>query len=488
MRIVIVGAGMVGTQLARHLIQEKHDVSLIESNEERARYASNHLDCLVLRDEGNSLATLEDAGIAKADALVCTTDSDEVNMIICGLAASQYPAVLKIARVRNDDYVRLNPSGKRSGSWEGQKILGVDYFVHPDIEAARSVLNAIEHGAMGDVLVFANTSYELGSIEIAGSSTFDGLVLKDYHSLVKNESIVTLIDRKGTSILPGGATTLTRGDRVHILAKEKELDTIFKFAGCSERPLRKIGIVGGGRVGTLIAEGLFDRAKDKPGTREPKQEPKKLRVILDFFKRLLPKSVRRVIIIEQDYSMCKELAARFPEALVLNEDISDEGFVAEERINNLDLIVTATDHQELNIITAIYLKSKGVHRAIALVTGAGYAVIARQLGVDVVIPMKSVVVDSILSHLMGGGVKGLHRIGDGSIDIIEIEIRPATAAVNKPITAFRLSTRGLVMLVNRGETSFIPKGDYVFHAGDHIILIAKHGSETEIEKFFGVSL
>jgi trk system potassium uptake protein TrkA len=484
MRIVIVGAGMVGTQLARHLIQEKHDVSLIESNEERARYASNHLDCLVLQDEGNNLAILEDAGIAKADALVCTTDSDEVNMIICGLAASQYPGVLKIARVRNDDYVRLNPSGKRSGSWESQKILGVDYFVHPDVEAARSVLNAIEHGALGDVLAFANTSYELGSIEITGSSTFDGLVLKDYHSLVKNESIVTLIDRKGASILPGGATTLTKGDRVHILAKEKELDTIFKFAGCSEQSLRKIGIVGGGRVGTLIAEGLLDRAKDKPGTREPK----KLQAIFDFFKRLIPKSVRRVIIIEQDYSMCKELAARFPEALVLNEDISDESFVVEERINNLDLIVTATNHQELNIITAIYLKSKGVHRAIALVTGAGYAVIARQLGVDVVIPMKSVVVDSILSHLMGGGVKGLHRIGDGSIDIIEIEIRPSTPAVNKPITAFRLSTKGLVMLVNRGETSFIPKGDYIFHAGDHIILIAKHGSETEIEKFFGASL
>jgi trk system potassium uptake protein TrkA len=104
MRIIVVGAGQVGTQLVRHLIQEKHDVSLIESDEERARHASNRLDCMVLHDEGNSLSVLEEAGIAKADALVCVTESDEVNMIICGLAASRYPKLVKLARVRNDDY------------------------------------------------------------------------------------------------------------------------------------------------------------------------------------------------------------------------------------------------------------------------------------------------------------------------------------------------------------------------------------------------
>ena len=167
MRIIIVGAGLVGTQLAQHLIQEKHDVSLIESNEERARHASNRFDCMVLHDEGNSLASLEEAGIRKADALVCVTDSDEVNMIICGLAASRYPDVRKIARVRNDEYIKLNlsngPLSKREYGRDG-RILGIYHFVHPDVEASRSVLNAIEHRAIGDVLAFADTPYGLGSI------------------------------------------------------------------------------------------------------------------------------------------------------------------------------------------------------------------------------------------------------------------------------------------------------------------------------------
>ncbi|MDR2303734.1 MAG: NAD-binding protein [Treponema sp.] len=497
MRIVIVGAGLVGTQLARHLIQEKHDVSLIESNEERARHASNRLDCLVLHDEGNKLSALKEAGIAKADALVCVTGSDEVNMITCSLAASRYPELLKIARVRNDDYVRLNQTGEEThthaaegsvvqpsslhsrpeGTRVPERVLDIDHFVHPDVESSQAVLSALAHGAVGNILAFTGTPYELGSIDIAAGSSFDGLRLTDYRSLVEGESLVTLVERRGESLLPKGSTTLVKDDRIHILAREAEMDHIFRLAGRTEKPLRRIGIVGGGRAGALIAGGLLDR--------DP--EFGKRGKLFSLFKSFIPKNGRRVVIIEQNYGVCKDLAARFPEALILNEDISDESFIAEERIGDLDLIITATANQELNIIVAIYLKSRGVRRAIVLVTSSGYEAIARQLGVDVVIPMKTVVVDSILSRLLGGGIRGVHRLGDGSIGIIEIEIGPDSPAVEKPITAFRLSGGGLVMLVNRGIGSFIPLGDYMFKAGDKIALIAKNGNEAEIEKFFGPS-
>jgi trk system potassium uptake protein TrkA len=477
MRIVIVGAGLVGTQLAKHLVQEKHDVSIIESNEERARHASNHLDCLVIHDEGNSINALEEAGIAKADALVCVTDSDEVNMIICGLAASRFPGLLKIARVRNDDYLQLKrqkPAGTPAerevrGSPPDRRVLGIDHFIHPDVEASQSIIDVVEHGALGNIISFSDTPYELGSIDVAPGSAFDGLGLKDYRSLVKEESLVTLVERNGEVLLPSGSTILAKGDRVHILADGKDMPRIFKYAGSSDKPIRKIGIVGGGKVGSLIAEGLIS-----------KQGKKNF-----LFPLLNTRSSRRIIIIEQDYKLCKDLAARFPEALVLNEDISDESFVSEEQLDDLDLLITTTNNQELNIITAVYLKSRGITRTIAMVTGSGYAAMARQLGVDVVIPMKSVVVDSILSHLMGGGVKEVHRVGDGRVDIMEIEIRKDAPALDKPISDLKFSDGGLVMLVNRDGSSFIPKGDYIFSQGDRIILIAKIDSQTEIEKFFG---
>ncbi|MDR3248835.1 MAG: NAD-binding protein [Treponema sp.] len=481
MRIVVVGAGRVGFSLCQRLIQENHEVSLIEADEERARHASNRLDCLVVHNEGNSINTLEEAGIAKAEALVCVTDSDELNMIICGLAASRYPQLVKVARVRNGEYARFYHGGEPS-------VLGIDHFIHPDVEAARWVLNAVDRGAMGDVLAFPGTSYELSSVDIAARSPLDGLSLINYRKLHPGDSLVTLVERREEIFLPSGATTLAAGDRIHIFARGEETGAVFKLAGQSGPAPRKIGIVGGSQIGSLIAEGLLYPERQEKDLAEPFNIPEKRKGIFSFLKNLKPKSLRRIIIIEQDYNLCKELSARFPEALVLNEDISDESFVAEERINNLDLIITATNHQELNIITAVYLKSRGVRRAIALVSGTGYGIIARQLGVNVVLPMGQVVVDSILSRLIGGGVRGVHRIGDGSIGIFELEISAEAPVAGQPITGFHLSSGGLLMLANRAGNSFIPRGDYVFQPQDHVIVIAKNGSEKEIEKLFGVNL
>jgi trk system potassium uptake protein TrkA len=496
-RIIIVGAGRTGTRLARYLIQEKHDVSLIESNEERARHASNRLDCLVLHDEGNSLAALEEAGIAKAEALVCVTDSDELNLITCGLAASRYPKLIKIARVRNDDYIRLNqniphrkdilfhdPLNKEKTDSKSA-VLGIDYFVHPDVEAARAVLRAISHGALGNILDFSDTSYELGSVIVEAGSAFDGLCLKDYHSIVKEDSLVTLLERDtGSSreyILPSSSLVFRKGDRIHILAREARMEQIFRLAGRYERPLYNIGILGGGDIGSLVTEGILRYSETSP---VHNNGHKKKHGIFSVFRSFASKK-RRVVIVEHNYQVCKELSARFPEALVLNEDISDENFVAEEHLGDLDLIISATSNQELNIITAVYLKSRGVRRAIAMVSGSGYEAIARQLGVDVVIPMESVVVDSILSNLMSKGIKGVHYFGDGTLEVLEVVITENSPAAEKSITEFKLSKGGLIMLVNREGDSFIPRGDFIFKAGDNVIFIAKNGSEAELEKFFG---
>jgi len=476
MRIVIVGAGNTGVQLAKYLIQEKHDVSIVESDEERARHVSNRLDCMVVHEKGNNLNALQDAGIKKADAIVCVTGYDEINMIICGLAAflSGEKKLLKIARVRNDDYLNLNLS-------DDEKVLGIDHFIHPGMEVARSIIKAIEHGVMGDVFSFSDTQYEMGAMDIAVGSALDGIALNEYRKLVTHESIVTLIERNDEVMLPSGSTVIKSGDRVHILSDGKNLPEIFGFAGDVQKPIRKIGIAGGGRLGSLIAEGLLDDVIS--GDRKSRRNTRKKSIFSPLLKVFAPKK-RRIIIIEQDSKLCGELAARFPEALILNEDISDESFTSEEELDDLDCLITTTADEELNIITSVYMKSRGIARTIAIVTGSGHAAMARQLGVDVVIPMQSVVVNSILSHLMGGGVKEVRSLGDGNVDLIEVEIGKDAPVIEKPISAFNLSTGGLLLLANREGTAFIPRGDYVFKEGDRIVLIAKSGSQAEIEKYF----
>ncbi|MDR2864686.1 MAG: NAD-binding protein [Spirochaetaceae bacterium] len=488
MRVIIVGAGHVGTQLARQLTGEKNDVSLIESNEERARHASNRLDCLVIHDEGNKPQVLEEAGIGKADALVCLTNSDEINMIICALAAERYPALLKIALVRNDgcfgekrikNTKRLAEPSSASDKSEGNHFLGVDYFIHPNIEASRTALNAIEHNASGEILSFSETDYQLSSIKIAEESPLSGLELQNFRTLMPGDALITLIERDDECLLPSGSTILQTGDRVYMLAREEAMNKLFEMGNKKERAIRKIGIVGGGQLGSLIAAGLLSNPHTEDG------------IIKSFFSSLpgfIKKSSRKIFIIEQDYGVCKTLSAEFPDAIVLNEDISDENFITEERLNDLDLIVTATGNQELNVITALYLKSRGVKRAIAMVSSDGYAYIARRLGVDIVIPVRSVVVDSLLSRLMGGGVRGIHRLGGGAISIFEIEIGENAPVVETSITKFRISQGALLMLVQRGKTSFLPRGDYIFKVGDKIVILTKKGGKKEIEKYFGVNL
>jgi trk system potassium uptake protein TrkA len=371
---------------------------------------------------------------------------------------------------------------------EDQKslLLGIDYFVHPDVETARAVFRAISHGAMGNILDFAGTSYELGSIIVAEGSDFDGLCLTDYRSVVKEDSLLTLVEKdSGSSVqcfFPTGRTILRKGDRVHILAPEDQMENLFLHAGLHEKPLRRIGIVGGGRIGSLIAEGLFN-----PVQKHIDKAEKKKSGILSILNLFTLKSSRRVVIIEQDYKVCKELSARFPDAIVLNEDISNENFILEERIGDLDLIITTTTSQELNIIAAIYLKSLGVKRAIAMVNGSGYENIARRLNVDVVIPVQSVVADSIISKLTGKGIREIHSLGDGTIEMFETEISGESPAAEKPITEFGMAKAGLIMLVKRDDVSFIPRGDYIFKPGDKLVIIVKSGSESELDKFFGIT-
>lgn len=465
MRVVIAGAGMVGTQLAKHLINEKHDVALIEVDETRARHASNRLDCLVINDEANNIKTLEEAGIAKADALICVTESDELNIIICGLAEGCYPQVLKIARVRNSDYDNLAKGG--------EKALGIDYFVHPDREAARTVVQAVEHGALGDILSFGDSPFEMGTIEIVKTSPLCGESIRIFHNLIGSEILVALVERGNEYILPSGTTFLKEGDRVYVLGRQADIQKVFELSGKKLEKVDKIGIVGGGRIGQLIIQDLLKRFQPRSKS------------LFSFFANTFFRRFKKIVLIEKDYELCKDLSTQFPEILVLNEDVSDEGFVTEEGIADLDLIITATENQELNIITALYMKSQGLKRAIALVNTPSYETIARRLGIDVVIPIKSVVIDSILARLMGGGVTGLHRLGTGTVEILEILVAPDAPVCGKKLRDVRFSSGALVMLITRQGTSFIPHGEHQFEAQDRLVLITQKEGVLELEKLFG---
>ncbi|MDE7383258.1 MAG: NAD-binding protein, partial [Treponemataceae bacterium] len=195
MKIVIIGAGFTGVQLAKLLVNEKNDVTLIDNDEEVMRHVSNRLDCNVVINDGNNIKVLEDAGIAKADALVCLTGSDEVNMITCSLVDSVYPDVLKIARVRNYAYYVNTASAQQAHantfSGDHRPLYGIDYMVHPDVEAAETIVEAVETGAISNVVGFDNSVMQISRITVAEGSAFANHKLMEMRSLCSVPLLIT---------------------------------------------------------------------------------------------------------------------------------------------------------------------------------------------------------------------------------------------------------------------------------------------------------
>ena len=261
MRIVIVGAGFTGVQLAKLLINEKNHVAVIDNDENVIRHASNQLDCTVMCADGNSLDTLEEVGIAKADALVCVTSSDEINMITCSLVDAVYPDILKIARVRNYAYYVNTASAekKHSNNFGGKRrpLYGINYMIHPDVEAADAIVQAVENGAAGSVLSFDNSEYVIARFTVEQGSVLDQTALKDIRSKTDVKFLVVYVDQNGSTSLPFGQTLINAGNTLGILLSKDDISKVLDLCGSKQKEIRKIALIGAGRIGTIIAEKLF---------------------------------------------------------------------------------------------------------------------------------------------------------------------------------------------------------------------------------------
>ncbi|MDR1785582.1 MAG: Trk system potassium transporter TrkA [Spirochaetaceae bacterium] len=476
MKIVIIGAGFTGTQLARRLISEKNDVVLIEHDSEIVRHASNRLDCMVIQSDGNSLTTLEDAGIAKADALVALTDSDEVNMITCSLVDAVYPRVLKIARVRNYEYYANTKAAldKYAAAFQGRgrPLYGIDAMVHPDVEAAQAIIRAVEYGASANVLAFGGSDYVLTRVTVETGSRLDGIKVLEVRQITDRECLIAYIEVNDDAKLPSGATGIHAGDVLGIVTLEKHIPHFLELAGSPVRAFNKIALVGAGRIGAIIAENLA-------------QQQQKKNLFSRYFK-IRKAFGKEFVIIDKDDDRAKAAAEKFPFAHVFRADVTDDGFLVEEGIAAFDLVICATHNHELNIVVSGYLKSLGVQKTITLVGSEEFAQIARNIGTDVAIPLKDAVVDTILGRLRGKSVTGIHTISNGDLEIIEYELLPGAKVAGKALKEIAVPGVFLVIEVKKKNAPayVIPDGNTVLEPGDEVAIIAQvEGNEKVLERF-----
>lgn len=474
MRIIIIGAGFTGTQLAKRLINGKNDVVLIDNDEEVVRHASNRLDCDVIKADGNNLSTLEEAGIENADALVCVTSSDEVNMITCSLVDSVYPKIKKIARVRNYAYYSNTNSAAQKHATEltGEKrpFYGIDFMIHPDVEAAQAIVNAVEHGAITDSLQFEGSAFELIRITIEKDSAFDGIQVQNIRTLTDKKFLLSYIETDETTCLPSGSSVLHAGNNIGILIQRENLPEFLKLCGSKLKEIKRIALVGAGRIGMTVAEKLIT----KKTSRFAKFFGFKSKISQDF------------VIIDQDPLLTKAASEKFPGVKVFRADISEEGFIEEEGLDKFDLVIYTTQHHELNIVMAAYIESLGVQNSICLVSSAAFGSIARKIGIEVAVPIRDTVIDSIMSHLKGDSVSGIHSVNGGTLEIAELTISEESSVKDKALKDIAENGKFLVLMIKKSsqDSYTIASGNTILESDDKIVLITTSDeNETVLKKF-----
>ncbi len=480
MNIMIIGAGFTGVQLARRLINEGNSVTLIDRDEETVEHLSNRLDCTVVNADGNNLQTLESLGIGKMNVLVALTDNDEINMITCSLVDAVYPDVLKIARVRNYAYyVNTHEAKRHTEAFSGNRrpLYGIDFMVHPDVEAALAIVKAVQHGAVSDIFEFGKDGeFEIAALKVEKGSRLDGLTLKNIRVVSEKKMLVVYHETKDeesektVSSLPSGETVIHEGDIVGILIEKENTKELLSLFGIKAETIKKIALVGFGRIGSIVADKLIEKDKS-------------LSLPSIFSGR--KKSAQTFTIIDNDKSLCKEAEQKFPQAHVFNADITDDSFIEEEGIDKYNLVICTTHNREMNMVVAAYLESLGVEKTVALVSHSKFSNIARKLGIDVAIPMRDTLVDSIISHLHGKSVSGIHTVSSGEFEIVECDLSSSSRFAGKKLREISSPGEYLVLLVRKpGSEKFeIPNGDTLFTAGDHLVIIEKSGDKKALDKF-----
>ena len=476
MTIFIIGAGFTGMQLAKMLVLERNKVVLIDNDAEKVRHASDALDCTVIEADGNSIDVLEQAGIASANAFVALTGDDEVNMIACQIVDSAYPRILKIARVRNYAYYSAVDSAssrmRTSGTVTVRAMFGMDAMVNPDVEAASAIQRAVEYGAVGNVIDLKD-GFILTTIGVGEDSILAGRQMRELSHIDGWNYLVAFTEPENGATIPRGDTVINAGDTLGVVSRADDLAQIAEIAKTTRETFRRIVVFGADRVGAMLIPLIAEKRR---GT-----------LWQMIFGGKSQENLRDVIVVDRNATRCHEIAERHPNVRVLCGDITDEALMNEEDLYSCDLIVAASGNYELNLVTAAYMKSKGANRAVALTASTAYGAVARKLGIDVAIPMRGTVVDSILSHLRGRNVSAIHSVCNRSFEIVEGDISEKSRFVGKKLRELvDLNGEFLLLLAkdSNGVTA-IPNGETTLDAGSHVVLIVRSGDTELLAKICG---
>ena len=442
MRTVIIGAGEVGSNTARMLSEEGHNVVLIEQDETLVERASEQLDALVIHGNGASPRLLAEAGIDKADLLVAASSSDEANIIAC-LAAKAKGVSRTVARIHNPDY--YDPQEPFA-----DEMLGIDFVIHTEQMAAQEIKEALLVPGAINVETFAEDSIEVAEVILNEDSPAVGRMLRDLR--LPEASLVVGVVRRGEALVPRGDTVLERRDHVLLISGRRRIAEVVKSVTTDTEPVKEVTIYGGGRIGLRLALAL-----EKVGM-----------------------SVR---IIERDESRARYVASQLRKGFVLHDEGISRDFLLQERVDRSDAFVAVTGDDRANLLAAMYARQLGARMTIAGVSSGEFAPLADALGVDLTISPRMLAAEAILRFVRRGDIVDVTLLESGA-EMIELRVPQHCRVAGRPLSEVGFPEGAIVAALLRDGDVVIPTGREVLKPGDDAVVFTVEDAIEEVERLF----
>jgi trk system potassium uptake protein TrkA len=451
LKIVIVGAGEVGFNIASRLALENKDVVVIDKQTEALRRVFENLDVQAVQGCGSSPKLLEEVGIKGADILLAVTDSDETNLVACLFARILSPGTIKLARIRSEEYL-LHQEALR------QEPYRIDVIINPEAEAVKTVENLLRVPGAVDVGEFAEGRIKLIGVRIGGNSLLSGTKLVDLQEKTgKMKILVAAIVRREKLIIPSGKDRIQEGDLIYFVSEEKELKTALKIFGKRAEPFNRALIVGGGNLGLRLAKALAR---------------------LSIYTKL----------IEKDPDRCRELAQHLDKAVVLQGDGSDQGLLQEENIKDMDVVATLTGDEETNILTSLLATRMGAYKSVTRISKLSYFPLVSAIGLEHVVSPRLAAINTILQYVRRGKVLSAMALKGEQAEVLEAVALETSDVVGTPLRKIPFPKGALVVAIIRGDEVIIPTGNSVILPEDRIIIFSTSQGIPQVEKALMVKL
>ncbi|MFZ5979880.1 MAG: Trk system potassium transporter TrkA [Candidatus Zixiibacteriota bacterium] len=448
MRIVIVGGGVVGYGLAGKLLKEKHQLSLIEMDSKLCNDLSEKLDMQIINGSGTSPALLKEAGIDGADMVLAVTPNDEVNMVVCALAA-QYNVKQRIARLRSQEFVT-------GSDLVNLDKIGITSVIHPEKAMVDQILQYIESPHAVESANFSDGRVYLRGYRIRENMELAGKTLIEIRQQIAPETVLfAAIVRKGVGMIPDGKTRIEPKDIVYALFPEQSLDLFLKLVGIERKKSRKIIITGNSYAADQLA-------------------------------RALDKTDHKVTFVDPDIEHARSVAGLYNNLEVINGDATNEDLLRELNVDSASFFISVANWSDYNILSTLLAKAEGAHEVIALSTETRHDRLFNNIGIDHVINPRLIAVRAIFDIISRGHIGAAVELSHIDIEVVRFIVDPESeiAGLKIKMVAKKLKKAAVIGVIIRQNQMILPDGETEVKTADEVIVITHHENLSAISKLF----